>query len=92
LFHACIKGVKGNYDGILAWYQLLYSSSKHLASLLNECFVSKEQTAVNSGYMLLNALKSGFYSTNQTICEWTIKLFSRIAQDFTDSQSFEYFF
>jgi len=39
-----------------------------------------------AGYMLLNALKCGFFSESITVAEWTSKLFSKIAQDF-DSNS-----
>ncbi len=36
LMHACVKGVKGDYGPVIAWYQLLYYSCGHLISLAVE--------------------------------------------------------
>jgi len=82
LLHACIKGVKSNYEQILNWYQLIYTTSKHLSSLAMESFGSKTfhgEDNNKAGYMLLNALKCGFFSESITVAEWTSKLFSKIA-------------
>ena len=35
--------------------------------------------------MLMNALKCGFFSENITVTDWTVKVFSKIAQDFDSS-------
>ena len=85
LLHACIKGVKGNFTQILAWYQGIYATSRHLASLTMETFSSQSfhgESNSQGGMMLLNALKSGFFSECMPVAEWTCKLFSKIAMDF----------
>ena len=38
--HACVKGLKGDYNPILAWYQLLYNTSTHLIDLAVESLPS----------------------------------------------------
>lgn len=47
-----------------------------------ESFASKTfhgEANNQAGYMLLNALKCGFFSESITVTEWTAKLFSKIA-------------
>lgn len=82
LLHACIKGVKNNYEPITNWYQLMYSTSKHLSGLIMESFMNKSSegsgSSNNSGYMLLNAIKCGFFSDEISIGEWTCKLFIKL--------------
>jgi len=34
LIHSIVKGVKGKYEPLIAWYQDLYANSKHLTTLL----------------------------------------------------------
>lgn len=43
LMHACVKGVKGDYAGILKWYQLLFDSSQHLIELAVESLPMPEE-------------------------------------------------
>jgi hypothetical protein len=60
----------------------MYSSSKQLSGLIMESFMNKNSEAGasnNSGYMLLNSIKSGFFSDEISIGEWTCKLFVKLA-------------
>ena len=86
LLHACIKGVKGKYDQILLWYQSLYQTSKHFTGMINDHFANNTAQGLNSAYMLLNTIKSGFYSHHIQVVEWTYKLFVKIAQDFDEGE------
>jgi hypothetical protein len=66
LIHSIVKGVKGNYEPLLAWYGDLKRHIKHLVYLLD---IETEQLP-----KLLNiskvqgTLASGLYSQNQDIC------------------------
>ncbi len=42
------------------------------------------QNGNNSGYMILNSIKCGFYSEEISIGEWTGKLFVKLSQDFSN--------
>ena len=33
LVHACVKGLKGNFEPVIAWYKLILQDSRHLVEL-----------------------------------------------------------
>lgn len=60
----------------------MYATSKHLSQLATDAFLIKSfhgEAMLQSAYMLLNALKCGFFSENIAVTEWTVKLFTKMA-------------
>lgn len=48
LLHACVKGVKGNYDPIVQWYQNIYATSKHLTTLAIDSYAQGGSSSNNN--------------------------------------------
>ena len=53
LTEACIKGLKNGYEPITDWYQLVYSSSRHLSNLISQEIASSN----NALSLVMNTLK-----------------------------------
>jgi hypothetical protein len=71
-----IKGLKGDFKPILAWFQEVYTHSSHLTALI------VQEEAFNAAYLILNSLKPGFYSKSSDVALWTCKLLSKLGNDF----------
>lgn len=91
LMQACIKGVKKDHDPILKWYSILYQESKHLIDLAVESLPTPHEDPLNDSqimeedtqplFVMLSALKSGFYSDNFSVSSAAFKLFSKISAE-----------
>lgn len=80
---AIIKGLKGDYDPVITFYQDAYAHSKHLSKLIEH-----EHTfnlSNNTLGLTLNAFKSGFLSMNEEVVSWCCRLFAKIAYDFVEA-------
>lgn len=64
LVHVCVKGVKGDFEKISQWYQMIYSTSRHLAELIDR---EEEQGTVNLAMKIVSA---GLFSPNYEIVVW----------------------
>ena len=78
LAHVVAKGIKGNFDPVIYWYKELYAQAKHILQLV----IKEESTG--SVPTLLQALKPGLYSKNEDVCQWSCRLLSKIAFDFSN--------
>lgn len=79
LVHLTAKGLRGDFDPVIYWYQNIYTNSTHLADLLG----------LDKGISLtfvLNALKSGLLSRSVEVVQWTCRLFSKLALDLHDKR------
>lgn len=73
-----VKGLKGQYNPVVAWYQGVYSSLKHLLGLL-----VKEQ--INGSItLILSTLRPGFLSRHLETAQWTCRVFLRLGKDLQD--------
>ena len=69
------KGLKGDFDPVVAWLQSIYQNTERLSDLLlNE----KDK---NSLLFVLPILKAGLLSKHSDVVQWTCKVFSRLAMD-----------
>ena len=78
LIEACTKGLKQGFKPLINWYQLVYSSSRHLSTLISE----EINDSPNALSLVLNTLKIGINSKSEEIVEWTLKLISKMSFDF----------
>ena len=78
LAHVIVKGVKGDYAPIVAWYQDVYGNSKHLLSLI----LKEESTG--SVQTILQTLKPGLLSKHEEVAQWTLRLYSKLVFDFSN--------
>lgn len=56
LAHIIAKGIKGQFDKIIAWYQDIHSNVKHLVRLI------EKEEANDSMNLMLTAFRPGFFS------------------------------
>lgn len=91
LTEACNKGLKDGFEPLIEWYQLVYSSSRHLSHLISE----EIEESPNALSLVMNTLKCGITSKSDAIMEWTVKLLSKMAFDFSSlnlqTQAWEWF-
>lgn len=79
LAHVLVKGVKGLFDPIIAFYTEAYSNINTLLRLFNEDSTHK------SLHFSLGALKPGLVSKSFEVAEWAARLFSKLAFEFGDN-------
>ena len=81
LVHSVVKGVKGRFEPVVAWYQEVYANSKHLSSVLEVELTTLQNPSTNLD-MVMNILKSGLCSHNHEVASWTSRLLAKLAYDF----------
>lgn len=85
LIHSIVKGVKGNYEPLIAWYTEIKRQMKHLIFLLD---IETEQLP-----KLLNipkvqgTLASGLYSQNLEICRQSFEVLCTMNEEFSANQA-----
>lgn len=79
LAHVLVKGVKGLFDPIIAFYTEVYSNINTLVRLFNE------DSSHKSLHFSLGALKPGLVSKSFEVAEWAARLFSKLAFEFGDN-------
>lgn len=79
LVHIAAKGLRGDFDPVIYWYQNIYTNSSHLADLL-------EIDKGDSLTFVLDALKTGLMSRNVEVVQWACRLFGKLALDLHDKQ------
>lgn len=75
LAHVVIKGVKGDFEPIVLWYQDVYANINHLMSLL----VKEESPEAVTN--VLQVLKPGLMSKEEEVAQAAIKLYLKLAID-----------
>lgn len=79
LAHIIVKGLKGNFEPVLVWYQDVYSNTERLTELiLNE----SDEGSIN---FILSALKPGLLSKDTEIVQWAMRVFSKLALEFSEN-------
>ena len=78
LAHIIAKGLRGQYEPVVAWYQAVFGNLKHLLAL-----ILKEE--VNGSInLILSTLRPGFLSRSLEAAQWTCRIFSKLAVDFQE--------
>ena len=77
LAHIVAKGLKGDFEPIKIWLQEIYGSSEKLTELI--------MAERNSGSLnfVMSALKPGILSKDLEVVQWTFRVISRLALDFS---------
>lgn len=78
------KGLKGDFDPIIAWLQSIYQNTERLSDLI------LHETDKNSLIFVLPILKPGLLSKNIEVVQWTCKVFSRLAMDLEERGLLQY--
>lgn len=79
LNHVIVKGMKGEYEPVVAWYQEVYANSKHLTNLI------QNEEGTTALLMVLNILKIGLLSKNYDVAVWCCRLLAKMAYDFSNN-------
>jgi hypothetical protein len=77
LAHIAAKGLRGEFDPVVFWCQNIYSNSSHLAELI-------ETDQGQSLVFVLDALKLGLMSRSVEVVQWSCRLFTKLALDFSE--------
>jgi hypothetical protein len=78
LAHIIVKGLKGQYEPVVAWYQAIFAALKHLFAL-----IVKEE--VNGSIaLILSTLRPGLLSKHVETTLWTCRVFSRLGKELQD--------
>ena len=72
LIHSIVKGVKGNYEPLLAWYSAIQTSMKHLTNLLE--LETEQLPKLLNIPQVLGPLASGLFSQNIDICRQSLEI------------------
>jgi len=83
LMHSVVKGLKGNFEPVIGWYEELYSIADYFAEII--CLESKKNKKHNTLNMALNAVKTGCFSHNYEVAQWCIRFISKLAFEFEDT-------
>ena len=59
LFQACDKGIKGDYEPIIAWFRLLINHILVMVKLFRRAYARYSVVEVN---LILNSVRCGFFS------------------------------
>lgn len=79
LSHVLAKGVRGKHDLVVAWYQEIFSSARHLVKL-----IAKEE-ANGSVNLILSSLKTGLISRSVDTSNWCCRLFVKLGLELTEN-------
>lgn len=80
LAHIIVKGLKGQYEPVVKWYQALFAVLKHLMGL-----IVKEEVN-GSVSLILSTLRPGLLSRNLEVCQWTCRVFARLGKDMQEKE------
>jgi hypothetical protein len=83
LMHSVIKGLKGNFEPVIGWYEELNSISEYFAEII--CLESKKHKKHNTLIMAMNAVKTGCFSHNYEVAQWCLRFLTKLAYEFEDS-------
>jgi hypothetical protein len=83
LMHAVVKGLKGNFEPVLSWYQEMYSLSKYFADIIT--LESKKNKKHNTLIMAMNVVKTGCFSHNYDVSQWCLRFITKLIYEFEDT-------
>ena len=83
LMHAAVKGLKGNFEPVIGWYEELNSISEFFAEII--CLEAKKQKKNNTLIMAMNAIKTGCYSHSYDVAGSCLRFITKLAYEFEDS-------
>ena len=75
LVHVCVKGVKGDFEKISQWYQIVYKTCKHLAELIDR---EEEQGTIQ---LSLKIISCGLFSPHYDIVVWCLRVLSKLGSE-----------
>jgi hypothetical protein len=78
LAHIIVKGLKGQYEPVVAWYQAIFSALKHLFAL-----IIKEETN-GSIALILSTLRPGLLSKHVETTLWTCRVLYSLGKEMQD--------
>lgn len=76
LAHVIAKGVKGDYEPIIAWYRELYTHTDHIVTLLRAGDTKQVFP------FLMNSFKPGLVSKSNVVGLWSCRLLSKLGNEF----------
>lgn len=79
LSHVIVKGLRGKFEPIIAWYQDIYAHIKKVLQLI------EEEEASGSLNLMLSALRPGFVSKSIEVTVWTCRLFAKLGAEFIEN-------
>lgn len=68
LMHSVVKGLKGNFEPVISWFQELYGVSEYFSEII--CLESKKHKKHATLNMALNVVKTGCFSHNFEVAQW----------------------
>ena len=80
LAHILVKGLKGQYEPVVSWYQAVFSALKHLLTL-----IIKEEVN-GSVSLILSTLRPGLLSRNLEAAQWTCRVFARLGKELQEKR------
>lgn len=83
LMHSVVKGLKGNFEPVIGWYEELNSVSDYFAEIV--CLESKKHKKHNTLIMAMNAIKTGCFSQNYEVAQWCLRFITKLAYEFEGS-------
>lgn len=83
LMHSVVKGLKGNFEPVLSWYQEMYSLSEYFAEII--CLESQKHKKHNTLIMSMNVIKTGCFSHNYDVAQWCLRFITKLIYEFEDT-------
>lgn len=68
LMHLVVKGLKGNFEPIISWYEELNSIAEYFVEII--CLESKKNKKHTTLSMAMNVVKTGCFSHNYEVAQW----------------------
>ena len=78
LLQSVVKGLKGNYDPVVRFYNIILRFANHLCHLFE--LESEKNQNNNTMLMIFNALKIGMFSYNDKVILECMKFFSKVSK------------
>lgn len=75
LVQVIIKGLKGDYSLVIEWFKIVFSHCESLMRLANE-----EEERLSSTVQVLDIMKAGLYSKDNTVAMWGCKILAKQAK------------
>ena len=81
--HSVVKGLKGNFEPVIGWYEELNSISEYFAEII--CLEYKKTKKSNTLIMAMNAVKTGCFSHNYEVAQWCLRFITKLAYEFENT-------
>lgn len=83
LMHSVVKGLKGNFEPVIGWYEELNSNAEYFVEII--CLESKKNKKHQTLTMAMNVIKTGLFSHNYEVTQWCLRFITKLAYEFEES-------